>query len=102
MLWAVLSVSLPASAAFADALLERSSGGADAVHVESHTRDACRPVHSADCVLCQVVARAGAPVLVSPDSSPRMYAAAAPAGAAPSLTNRGSERLSLPRAPPSV
>jgi hypothetical protein len=60
MVWAVLQFALPAGATLADARLERQSVGAEA-HAESRSDASCRPVHSAECALCQLVLRASAP-----------------------------------------
>ncbi|NUO94297.1 MAG: hypothetical protein HOQ30_18310, partial [Gemmatimonadaceae bacterium] len=60
MVWAVLQFALPAAATFADARLERQGVGAES-HAESRSDASCRPVHAAECALCQLVLRAFAP-----------------------------------------
>jgi hypothetical protein len=60
IVWAVLQFALPAAATLADARLERRSVGAEP-HAESRSDASCRPVHSAECALCQLVLRAFAP-----------------------------------------
>lgn len=58
--WAVLQFALPMAATVADARVERQSVGAQA-HAESRSDASCRPVHAAECALCQVVLRVSAP-----------------------------------------
>jgi hypothetical protein len=65
IMWAVLQFALPAVATFADALLERDAVGQIA-HVESASREGCRPVHPAECALCQLVTRSSAPTADAP------------------------------------
>lgn len=60
IVWAVLQFALPAAATFADASLERRGVGAES-HAESRSDASCRPVHAAECALCQLVLRAFAP-----------------------------------------
>jgi hypothetical protein len=60
IVWAVLQFALPTAATLADARLERQSAGAQA-HVESRPDASCRPVHPAECALCQLVLRVSAP-----------------------------------------
>ncbi len=59
ILWAVLQFALPAAASFADARLERE-GSLVLAHAESRSDASCRPVHAAECALCQLVWRASA------------------------------------------
>jgi hypothetical protein len=66
ILWAVLQFALPAAATYADALLERDAAAAQTAHVESGSREGCRPVHPAECALCQVVSRSAAPTTEAP------------------------------------
>ena len=61
IVWAVLQFALPAAATYADAMLERESASAQTAHVESGSSDTCRPVHPAECALCQLVSREAAP-----------------------------------------
>ena len=60
-MWAVLQLALPQLAMFADARLERESEATRATHIESSTRATCRPVHPAECALCQFVSRVATP-----------------------------------------
>jgi hypothetical protein len=61
MLWAVLQFALPAAATTADAHVERESR-LQVVHVESDSTSGCRPVHAAECALCQLITHdAGTP-----------------------------------------
>lgn len=94
IVWAVLQFAFPAAAAVADATLERDAPGSIA-HVEASTGEGCRPVHDAQCGLCQSLVRAQVP----PDEAPTRlvgrrvaaqvvtedgpYTSAAPPGAAP-------------------
>jgi hypothetical protein len=66
IVWAVLQFALPAAATFADALLERDAATARTAHVESGSSEGCRPVHPAECALCQVVSRSSAPTAYAP------------------------------------
>jgi hypothetical protein len=59
--WAVLQFALPAAAAFGDARLERVSESSRGAHIESRSDDSCRPVHRAECALCQAVSRQSSP-----------------------------------------
>jgi hypothetical protein len=99
--WAVLQFALPAAATFADARLERESVVASFSHVESRSDASCRPVHPAECALCQVVSRASAP---GPESSSWLGSVSAveqPAIAeVPQHAREGLTRLSRARAPP--
>jgi hypothetical protein len=63
MLWAVLQFALPAAATFADARLEREGATAQGPHAESQSHASCRPVHPAECALCQLVSRTSAPAV---------------------------------------
>lgn len=101
MLWAVLQFALPAAASVADAHVERESR-AQLAHVESTSTTSCRPVHPAECALCQLVSRdvarpAGSSALVvaTVGTGPIADELLIPASAA-----RG--RLPSARAPPSV
>ena len=60
MVWAVLQFALPAAATLADARLERQGVGAES-HAESQSDASCRPIHPAECALCQLVVRTFAP-----------------------------------------
>jgi hypothetical protein len=61
MVWAVLQLALPPVATFADARLESESEAYGAAHVESSSSATCRPVHAAECALCQFVSRDSVP-----------------------------------------
>jgi hypothetical protein len=50
---AAIQVAVPSLVAIADAELSLRSGSVAQVHVEDHTRRACRAVHPDDCALCQ-------------------------------------------------
>jgi Protein of unknown function (DUF2946). len=100
LVWAVLQFALPSAAAYADALLERSSLHVLGGHVEEHGTKSCVQAHPADCAICQIVNRVGpmplaiVPVgivvrIATPYASPTVAAA---------LSSRG--RAALPRAPP--
>ena len=54
MLWAVLQFALPAVASGVDARLEHESRF-QVAHIESTSSTSCRPVHSAECALCQLL-----------------------------------------------
>ena len=62
IVWAVLQFALPAAATFADARIERDAATALGSHAESRSDASCRPVHAAECALCQLVVRVSAPV----------------------------------------
>jgi len=100
-MWAVLQFALPAAATFADARLERESVTAQGAHAESRSDASCRPVHPAECALCQLVSRASAPA-VQNDTCPAIISVIEQ----PAIVERpwrelaGSARLSLARAPP--
>ncbi|PYO70070.1 MAG: hypothetical protein DMD69_00850 [Gemmatimonadetes bacterium] len=49
---ALLQLSLPGAAAWADAQLD-SAGAHATAHVESHTTSACARIHPPDCALCR-------------------------------------------------
>ena len=51
LLMALLQLSLPAAAAWADAQLDTAGAHANA-HVESHTTSSCARIHPPDCALC--------------------------------------------------
>jgi hypothetical protein len=101
MVWAVLQFALPAAASVADARLERD-GRTQSAHVEATSTAACRPVHPAECALCQSLSRAslraagpGCPTVVEARQLPPAadHAARVPAT---------RQRLTLARAPPAV
>lgn len=101
IVWAVLQFALPASATFADALLERDSAATQHAHVESASTGACRPVHPAECALCQVVSRSAAPAAAAP--SWRDVVVLVETHSAAELNHcslGGLRRTSLARAPP--
>lgn len=101
MAWAVLQFALPAAATLADARLERASASAQGPHIESRSEASCRPVHPAECALCQVVSRASTPAVQS-------HACVATIGVIQPLVigeqawhaRAGWARLALARAPP--
>jgi hypothetical protein len=103
IIWAVLQFALPAVATYADARLERDAAMAQGPHAESRSDASCRPTHSAECALCQIVSRA---------SAPAAQAAACPVivrlAEQPAVTERwphanaGPTGLALARAPPLV
>jgi deoxycytidylate deaminase len=101
MLWAVLQFALPAAATAADARVERESR-MQVVHVESDSTSACRPVHAAECALCQLITHdAGAPVTASLP----LIAATLPCGVVTEQVSSATQALGeLPpaRAPPIV
>lgn len=82
MVWALLQFALPAAATFADARLERQGVGAES-HAESRSDASCRPVHAAECALCQLVLRAFAPA-----AGPTSIAAAVRVVARPPIGDR--------------
>jgi hypothetical protein len=100
MAWAVLQFALPAVATLADARLERQGVGA-AAHAESRSDASCRPVHSAECALCQLVLRVSA--LAGAQAS---VAAVVQVVARPAIADRkwhalaGPTGSTLARAPP--
>jgi hypothetical protein len=99
MLWAVLQFALPAAASTADALVEREAR-AQVAHVEADSATSCRPVHLAECALCQLLSRDFAPAAHAPLPA---IASSVPCGVrtatlAPATAAIG--RLPLPRAPP--
>ncbi|MFL5607465.1 MAG: hypothetical protein ACJ8AD_13530 [Gemmatimonadaceae bacterium] len=100
VLWAVLQFALPAAVSLGDARLERESAEGPRTHVEAASGNACRPVHAADCALCQFVSHTGA--LPHAASAPTIVAAAAPTPppAAQTRVSAVLARLSLARAPP--
>jgi hypothetical protein len=100
MVWAVLQFALPAAATLADARLERD--GVDArAHVESQSDASCRPVHRAECALCQLVWRTSTLA-----SGPSCVAAVVRVVVRPAIADRpwrslaGAADLALARAPP--
>jgi hypothetical protein len=98
--WAVLQFALPAAVTVGDARVERDSVGGATAHVESASGKACRPVHRADCALCQFVSHFAA--TANESAAPTIVAAVHPPQplAARSCTSAVLARLSLPRAPP--
>jgi hypothetical protein len=100
VLWAVLQFALPAAVTLGDAHLERESAGGPATHVESGSGKSCRPVHPANCALCQFVSHTSA----LPDESGALaIVAAASPTPPPAVQTRTPDvlaRLSLARAPP--
>lgn len=101
MVWAVLQFALPAAATFADAQLERESAAAQGPHIESRSDASCRPVHTAECALCQVVSRASTPAVQSHPCVATISGIQLPVIVGRSSYARaGSTRLALARAPP--
>jgi hypothetical protein len=102
IVWAVLQFALPAAASVADARLERESAGVQA-HVESRTEASCRPVHPAECALCQLVWRTSAPAGGQPSFALVVRVVVPPAIAdRPWRSLTGPAGLTFPRAPPSL
>jgi hypothetical protein len=101
IMWAVLQFALPTAATFADARLEREASTAQGAHAESRSDASCRPVHPAECALCQLVSRASAPA-VQNDSCPAIISVIEQPTFAERLWRElaGPTRLSLARAPP--
>jgi len=97
---ALMQLSLPGAAAWADALLDHAPVGPAATHFESHTTGSCPRVHSPDCALCQF--------LTAPRSTAQqiMFAFGLASGrirlpAAPVLGRRAGRLFHpQPRAPP--
>jgi hypothetical protein len=101
IVWAVLQFALPTVASFADARLERESSTAPGSHVESRSDASCRPVHPAECALCQVVSRVSAPAAASHSCPAIVSVIEQPAiSEQPWRELVGPRRLSLARAPP--
>ena len=101
MVWAVLQFALPAGAAYADARLERESATAQGPHVEPRSDASCRPPHSAECALCQLVSRASAPAAHDAGCPVIVRLVEQPAVAErPWRAHAGPSRLALARAPP--
>jgi hypothetical protein len=97
----VLQFVLPAAATFADARLEREGAVAQGAHVESKSNASCRPVHPAECALCQVVSRASAPAVQDAGCPEIVTVIEQPVIAErPWRALGGTARLALPRAPP--
>lgn len=100
ILWAVLQFALPAAATLADTRLERRGVGAEA-HAESRSDASCRPVHSAECALCQLVLRASAPAGEPPSLADVVLVVARPSIAdRPWHALTDPTRSALARAPP--
>lgn len=55
---ALLQLGVPAAAAWADARLDAAAARGP-IHLESHSSQACAPVHPADCVLHRFLSTAG-------------------------------------------
>ena len=100
ILWAVLQFALPAAVTIGDARLERESVGLTLTHVESASGKACRPVHPANCALCQFVTHTSA--LADDSGAPTLVTAASPTPPSAAQTRASAvlARLSLARAPP--
>src|SRR5213594_1125031 len=67
---ALLQLSLPGAAAWADAQLDTAGAHATA-HVESHTTSACARIHPPDCALCRFLTAPGAVRRVNPSAGAR-------------------------------
>ena len=101
IVWAALQFALPAAATYADALLERDASAAQVAHVESGSGDGCRPVHPAECALCQVVSRGSAPTASAPSWRDAVgLVEQAPIEELAQCATDGLLRTSLARAPP--
>src|SRR5881628_3955727 len=87
---ALLQLSLPGAAAWADAELD-AAGAHAAAHGESHTTSACTRIHPPDCALCHFLA---APFTARRPAGLRIAitAARAPRPAAPVEIGRASCR----------
>ncbi len=101
LLTALLQLSLPAAAAWADARLDVAGAHATA-HVESHTTSACARIHPPDCALCHflsapfTVSHAAALRLATSDArAARPIQPVPPRGAVPGF-------FPPPRAPPAL
>jgi hypothetical protein len=95
---AIAQMAAPGLAAIADARL--IADGVPQVHVEDHTRAACRPVHPDDCVLCQLLTHSTAPRATAPavpSVATVRFGAYAEAGLLPNSIARARQRT---RAPP--
>jgi hypothetical protein len=100
IMWAVLQLALPPAATIADARLERESEALGETHVESSSLATCRPVHAAECALCQIVSSAAAPSERAP-CPPVTPAVTRPPAAAPSASATSAlSHLPPARAPP--
>ena len=99
LLAALLQLTLPGAAAWADALLD---GVAGPVHIESHSTDACARIHPADCAFHRFLS---APITVG---RPVSIAIRDKARRTPALPARGLRRAALhnqlpdSRAPPTL
>src|SRR5213079_3553872 len=98
---ALLQLSLPGAAAWADAQLD-SAGAHATAHVESHTTSACARIHPPDCALCHFLT---APALTGRATPLRLDVAdrlatrpVDPAGTARALARPHPQ----PRAPPAL
>jgi hypothetical protein len=98
--WAVLQFALPAAATLADARLERDGLDAQA-HAESRSDASCRPVHPAECALCQLIWRTSA-LAAGPACGAAMVRVVEPRTIADRLWRAlaGPADLALARAPP--
>ena len=98
---AVLQLTLPGAAAWADARLDMAEAHATA-HIESHTTNSCARIHAPDCALCHfltapaVASRATRPPVAGGDR--RLPGPADPAG----LPYRVAPPHPQPRAPPQL
>jgi hypothetical protein len=102
ILWAVLQFALPATASVADARLERESARGAYAHVEATSTASCRPVHAAQCALCQSASHlaVGAERARCPGAT--TGASREPDALKLQRAARAVNRPSLPRAPPRV
>lgn len=101
IVWAVLQFALPAAATFADAHLERDAASAERSHAESRSGGSCRPIHPAECALCQLVSRSSAPSAEAPAFPVSVRLAEAPR--TPDASRQalaGAARRERARAPP--
>lgn len=102
LLWGLVQATLPAGLVLGDALLMEGGSRAPTSHIENASGSGCRPVHSADCVICRVVATNFAtPPVTSYISFARRIAAPLPAY----RQHRSSDELRylpLARAPPTA
>jgi hypothetical protein len=101
MLWAVLQFALPAAASVADAHVERESRS-QVMHVESSSTTSCRPVHAAECALCQLVTHDAAPAASAPAPLIAAVVHCPVAAALVASESAALGRLPLARAPPAA
>ena len=102
LFWALLQLAIPSAATYADALLERAGPRELIAHVESRTSASCRPVHPADCALCQIVLRVAAASTPACLPSIEVVVSASRETLAARPLTPARDWLPPPRAPPAV